>query len=309
MNRILMLLACLLLLSASPAPAQSGANVLLVINEASADSGRIAEHYARVRSVPSGQVLPITVDNADEIERAVFDAQIQTPIATWLLQHAAQDRILYIVLTKGIPLRIKGTPGRDGTVASVDSELTLLYGRLVGRNPTVAGMLANPYFLGSAPVSQARTFSHEMSDLYLVTRLDGYTVEDVIGLVDRGAAPAGEGRILLDQKVVFDDPGGNEWLEAAADRLTKSGFGDRVVLETSSWVLSGEKNVLATCRASTWLSRSTWPCATSAGRPWWWATRCARHFRARCCSHPTSTKGSIRSPSCRRCLPPGACRC
>jgi len=239
-----MLLACLLLLSASPAPAQSGANVLLVINEASADSGRIAEHYARVRSVPSGQVLPITVDNADEIERAVFDAQIQTPIATWLLQHAAQDRILYIVLTKGIPLRIKGTPGRDGTVASVDSELTLLYGRLVGRNPTVAGMLANPYFLGSAPVSQARTFSREMSDLYLVTRLDGYTVEDVIGLIDRGAAPAGEGRILLDQKVVFDDSGGNEWLKAAADRLTESGFGDRVVLETSSRVLSGEKNVL-----------------------------------------------------------------
>jgi uncharacterized protein (TIGR03790 family) len=174
----------------------------------------------------------------------VFDAQIQAPIAAWLRQHAAQDRILYIVLTKGIPLRIKGTLGRDGTVASVDSELTLLYGRLVGRNPTAAGMLPNPYFLGSAPVPQARTFSHEMSDIYLVTRLDGYTVEDVMGLIDRGAAPAGEGRILLDQKVVFDDSGGNERLKAAADRLTKSGFGDRVVLETSSRVLSGEKNVL-----------------------------------------------------------------
>jgi len=244
MNRALLLLACLSLLSAPPALAQSGANVLLVVNEASADSGRIAEHYARVRSVPPDQVLRIKLDVADEIDRAVFDAQIQAPIATWLRQHAAQDRILYILLTKGIPLRIKGTFGRDGTVASVDSELALLYERLAGHDPTVVGMLINPYFLDSAPVAQAKTFSHQAFNLYLVTRLDGYTVEDVIGLIDRGAAPVREGRIFLDQMVASDNPRGNEWLKAAADRLTKSGFGDRVVLDASSQVLSGEKNVL-----------------------------------------------------------------
>jgi uncharacterized protein (TIGR03790 family) len=230
--------------SASSAFAQSGANVLLVVNDASTDSGRIAEHYARVRSVPPDQVIRVKVDVADEIDRTVFNAQIQAPITTWLRQHAAQDRILYIVLTKGIPLRIKGSPGRDGTIASVDSELTLLYQRLVGHDPTVVGRLANPYFLGTTLVAQAKTFSHEAFDLYLVTRLDGYTVEDVTGLIDRGAAPVREGRILLDQMVAFDNPGGNEWLKAAADGLTKSGFGDRVVLDTSSQVLGGEKDVL-----------------------------------------------------------------
>ena len=244
MNRTLVLAASLALLLPSLAFAQSGANVLLVVNEASSDSARIAEHYTRVRSVPAEQVLRIKAEVADEIERPVFEAQIQTPIAVWLRQHAAQDRILYIVLTKGIPLRVKGTSGREGTVASVDSELTLLYRRLLGATPPVAGLIDNPYFLGGAPVALAKTFSHQASDLYLVTRLDGFTVSDVLALIDRGAAPVREGRILLDHKAGLDDPVGNHWLKAAADRLTALGFGERVVNEATEQVLSGEKNVL-----------------------------------------------------------------
>ena len=238
------LVALLWLVSASPALAQSGANVLLVVNEASADSGRIAEHYARVRSVPPEQVLRIRVEVADEIERSAFGAQIQDPIALWLRQHAAQDRILYIVLTKGIPLRIRGTSGREGTGASVDSELTLLYRRLTGADAPLAGRLANPYFLGAAAIAQAVAFNHQAFDLYLVTRLDGYTVEDVTGLIDRGAAPVAEGRILLDQAATLKDPGGDAWLKSAADRLTGSGFGDRVMLDTSANFVTGEKNLL-----------------------------------------------------------------
>ncbi len=240
----MLLLSAAALAVASPAFAQSGANVLLVVNEASPTSGRIGDHYARVRSVPSDQVLRIKVDADDEIDRAAFDAQIQAPIAAWLRQHFAQDRILFIVLTKGVPLRVSGTSGREGTTASVDSELTLLYRRLVGSTPAIDGKVNNPYFLGAAPIAQAKRFSRDSSDLYLVTRLDGYTVEDVIGLIDRGAAPSREGRILLDQKAGVVDAAGNDWLAAAADRLSKMGFAKRVVLETTSRVLTDQKNVL-----------------------------------------------------------------
>src|ERR1035437_4799092 len=116
MRRTLFLLAlAALAFTASPALAQSGDNVLLIVNESSAESGRIAEAYARTRGVPQTQVLRITVDaSADETERAVFDSQIQAPIAEWIRRNSAQDRILFIVLTKGIPLRIKGTSGRGG---------------------------------------------------------------------------------------------------------------------------------------------------------------------------------------------------
>lgn len=242
---LLLVFALALLTLAGPAFAQTADNVLLVANESSADSLRIAEHYVHVRGVPPGQLLRVKVDAAaDEIERDVFNLQIQLPIANWLRGHAAQDRILYIVLTKGIPLRVKGTAGRTGTVASVDSELTLLYRRLLGGDPALAGPLANPYYLGEAAIASAKPSTHRTTDLYLVTRLDGYTVDDVLKLVDRGAAPSREGKIVLDQKATLIDAGGDRWLKATADWMTANGFGDRVVLDTSSRVLMGEKNVL-----------------------------------------------------------------
>jgi uncharacterized protein (TIGR03790 family) len=245
MSRTPFLVALALVAATPSAFAQSGENVLLVVNETSADSARIAEHYARARAVPQAQVLRIKVDAAaDDIERAVYAAQIETPVAAWIRRNSAQDRILYIVLTKGIPLRIKGTSGRGGTVAGVDSELTLLYRKLTGVEPPIAGPLANPYFLGDASISQAKMFSHQTSDIYLVTRLDGYTVDDVLKVIDRGAAPVMEGKVLLDQKSGFTEAGGDTWLKAAADWLTVHGFGDRVVLETTSRVLANEKAVL-----------------------------------------------------------------
>src|SRR5436190_855361 len=89
---------------------------------------RVAHH----RPGPAEQRLRVTTVTTDEITRPDFERQIQAPIADWLQRHQAQDRILYIVLTKGMPLRITGTIGRSGTIASVDSELTLLYRRMTG---------------------------------------------------------------------------------------------------------------------------------------------------------------------------------
>jgi uncharacterized protein (TIGR03790 family) len=242
---LLLLPTLVVSLLAAPALAQTGDNVLLVVNQAASDSVRIGEHYARVRGVPKTQVLRITVDAAaDEIERPAFDSQIQGPIAAWIRRASAQDRILYIVLTKGIPLRIRGTSGRSGTTASVDSELTLLYRRLTGEEPLLVGPLANPYFLGDAPIAEARPFSHRALDIYLVTRLDGYTLDDVLKLIDRGATPVREGRILLDGRAAADVAGGNTWLKATADWMAGHGFGDRVVLDTTGRVLTGEKDVL-----------------------------------------------------------------
>ena len=234
----------LLLALAASAGAQSGLNVLVVTNDRLLDSARIAEHYARARSVPGEQVLHLQVDPGDEVERAVFDQQIQGPIVEWLGKHAAHDRILYIVLAKGVPLRIRGTAGRNGTAASVDSELTLLYRRLTGVGAQVIGPVPNPYYLGERPVAQAERFSHASQDVFLVTRLDGFTAADALALVDRGAAPSAEGRILLDQKAALDDTGGNRWLQQAADWMAANGFGERVELDTTSRVLRDRQGVL-----------------------------------------------------------------
>lgn len=245
MRRACSLLAFMALAVARPGFSQTADNVLLVVNQASSDSVRVAEHYARVRGVPQSQVLRLKIDAAaDEVDRQVFERDIQGPIAAWLQRNSAQDRILYLVLTKGIPVRVAGPIGRNGTVASVDSELTLLYRRLTGEAPALAGPVPNPYYLGDAPIEQAKTFSRQAFDLYLVTRLDGYTADDVLKLIDRGAAPVRDGRILLDRSSTPDTAGGNAWLKAAADWMTAHGFGDRVVLETTGRALAPRQTVL-----------------------------------------------------------------
>jgi hypothetical protein len=80
------------------------------------------------------------------------------------------DRILYLVLTKGVPLRIAGTTGFEGMIASVDSELTLLYRRLAGDNVQTRGRIDNPYFLGARPVAEAKAFTHRDHDIAFAGR-------------------------------------------------------------------------------------------------------------------------------------------
>jgi uncharacterized protein (TIGR03790 family) len=231
---------------AATAAAQSGANVLVVANASNPVSVQIAQHYARARSIPAENVIALTTlpaDVSEAVSRPVYERLIERPIADWLSLHSAHDRILYIVLTKGIPLRVEGTLGRKGTQASVDSELTLLYRALTGRPVAPHGHIENPYFSAQAATGEFKQFTHKDYDIFLVTRLDGFTLADVLALIDRGGSPTRDGRILFDQRAALDDPG-NIWLREAAERLTKDGYGKRVVLETTSKILEDEPNVL-----------------------------------------------------------------
>ena len=229
---------------AGPAAAQDGTNVLLVVNDASPDSRQIGEHYAAVRGVPRENIVRLQTPPVEEVERRLYDSDIEFPILRRITSTARQDRILYIVLTKDVPLRIRGTAGLRGTTASVDSELTLLYQRLLGHRLLPFGRLNNPYFHGDRPTSDIQPFSHATQGMYLVTRLDGFTVADVLQLIDRGAAPARDGVFVLDQRSELKSSIGNAWLVQAAERLTSAGLAERVVLDTSAKVVSGRKPVL-----------------------------------------------------------------
>ena len=147
---------CLLAAAATSVHAQSGANVLIVQNELSAESKDIAARYADARGIPAANILTLKIETVTEdIERRGFDARIEGPISVWFTRNNAHDRILYIVLTKGIPLRIRGTGGLNGTVASVDSELTLLYRKLLGLSVPPAGRVPNPFFAGDGAIDSA----------------------------------------------------------------------------------------------------------------------------------------------------------
>src|SRR5687767_14358212 len=154
------LLITVLLFSTSieAAEAQSSQNVLVVINDASPASQRVGEHYIRARGIPDANVVKLRTSTDEEISRALFLTSIEQPISSAIARGGLFDRILYIVLTKGIPLRINGTEGLEGTVSSVDSELTLLYRRMTGAAVPVRGPIDNPYFLGARNVTDAKRF-------------------------------------------------------------------------------------------------------------------------------------------------------
>src|SRR5262249_45232573 len=128
------------------AEAQSAANVLLVVKSTSAASGSVSRYYAQRRGVPQDNVCPVTTSATESTSRAAYAAQIEQPIWQCIASLRSQDRILYIVLTKDVPIRISGTGGRTGTNSSVDSELTLLYRRRTGQQAPVAGFVPNPYY-------------------------------------------------------------------------------------------------------------------------------------------------------------------
>ena len=224
-----------LAVSASPAFAQTAENVMVVINDASPESVRIGEYYAAKRNIPPENVVRLKTVVADELDRPAYEFFIEVPISAALTRHETQDRIHYIVLTKGIPLRVRGTGGLEGTTASVDSELTLLYRRLLGIPIPPAGRVPNPYYLGTSLPSGAQRFAHRTHDIYLVTRLDGFTVDDVVKLIDRGAAPQNEGVFVLDERAaLIGNRVGDEWLRSAAERLATDGLEGRVQLDRST---------------------------------------------------------------------------
>jgi len=180
-----------------PPAAGRAVNTLVVVNSRDPSSVRIGERYRRSRQMPASRVVAIDAETREEITRRAFEEQIRVPVEAALRERALTDSIDFIVLARGIPLRI-----RDGGW-SVDAFLggARLGRRPVrGRHPDSLRTLANPYFGRNEP------FSSRRHGFYLVTRLDGYTEEDAIALIERseqaeargGALRAGAGLFLLD---------------------------------------------------------------------------------------------------------------
>ncbi|MSV29169.1 MAG: TIGR03790 family protein [Bryobacterales bacterium] len=229
--------ASLAVAACTPAvPGQTSENVLLVVNQTSSVSRRIGDYYTQKRHVPLANVCRISAPSEEAISREIYSKQVEAPIARCLAGGNLVEKILYIVTTLEVPLKIDDPPLPAGPqMASVDSELTLLYAKLKGRKVTLPGVLNNPYF-GKKGVP----FNHSRFPMYLVTRLAGYDFDDVRGLIDRSLTAVNRGRIVLDLKSSASGDG-NDWLRDTARLLPK----ERVFLEESAKVVYNERDVIA----------------------------------------------------------------
>lgn len=214
---------------------QTADNVLVVVNQASPLSRQIGEYYALRRHIPTTNVCRLNGKADEEISRDDFDKQIAAPVAALLRSRHLEDKILYLVTTSGVPLRIQGNGGQLAEAASVDSELALLYSDMRGKPHALPAGIANPFFGKMGAV-----FRHPDFPIYLVTRLAGYDFQDVKGLVDRALLARNRGKFVIDLKASDSTPG-NDWLRQAARALPR----DRVVLDQSAAVLSNQADVIA----------------------------------------------------------------
>jgi uncharacterized protein (TIGR03790 family) len=224
-----------MLIVAVGACAQTPAQVLVVVNKKSPTSTAIGQYYMNRRAIPAANLCVIDTPPEDDISHAVYEADIEKPIGSFLAARKLQESILYVVTTQGVPLRITGKPAdrlRD-TGASVDSELTLLYQKLHGVTIPLEGPRPNPFFR-----SRYAPFLHPQFPMYMVTRLAGYDMTDMKALVDRALAARNVGKFVIDLRA--DNNDGNQWLRAAALLIPS----DRLILDDSAKVLTGLREVI-----------------------------------------------------------------
>ena len=214
---------------------QTADNVLVVVNQASHLSRQIGDYYVLRRHIPMSNVCRLNAKADEEISRDDFDNQIAGPIVAFLHSAYLEDKILYIMTTSGVPLRIHGNGGQLAEAASVDSELTLLYSDMRAKPHALPAGIANPFFGKMGAI-----FRHPDFPIYLVTRLAGYDFPDVKGMIDRALQARNRGKFVIDLKASDSTPG-NEWLRQAARALPR----DRVVLDESATVLSDQADVIA----------------------------------------------------------------
>ena len=204
-----------LLLFPRPARALDASNVLVIYNQASAEGAEIASYYAAAR--PGVSLLAIqNVPTGEVISASLYLSQIRQQVLG-----ALNGNIDCIVTTKGLPLRIDnpydsslGVPSYQWSrFSSLESELaridTISSRALMGNQYMFWGgnpYAYNPYY--QAMASGDGHFDQQAYGTRLAARLDGFSVADVKGAIDRAKqamqGPPGYGLALDDHPNLTD---------------------------------------------------------------------------------------------------------
>lgn len=221
----------------SIAQADSYNDVLLVINNSSSISDSVGSYFAHARSIPEKNIVHITASTAEEIDNVQFE-NIRHQIESYLISNNLQDSINYIVTTKGVPLKVMRQDVNANS--SFENELALIlgpYSTYIGK----VGKLPSPYY------KKRENFSRIKYGFYIVTRLDGYTFQDIKGIIDRSSVSFNS--IPSEAQFIFDTdplwtavPILNKNMRNAADSLSARGLS--TMLDTTTTFLTNKNNVL-----------------------------------------------------------------
>lgn len=192
--------------------------VLVVINASSSESREIGAYYRIKRQIPKENVVMISVSTTENVDMSEYQTGILNPIQTAIRNSKYQ--IDYIVLTSGTPIRLENDNGFsvDGHLATMNMNLAPIR----DLNATDINRCRNPYYGATEP------FSSKKFNMFLVTRLIGYTVDDAKKLVDNSlAATAKQGPFFFDEASNRTQGGYGELqstLKRSFDNLKEKGF-------------------------------------------------------------------------------------
>lgn len=189
-------------------------DVAVIVNVNSEASQTIGSYFKAQRGIPDQNIITVSCSTAEEIDELEFSS-LRSQVETYLQANNLVNSINYIVTTKGLPLKVYrgGSFTTSSPSASVESELMCIlgsYASYIG----ASGRYYSPYY------SKSVHFSRASQGIYLVTRLDGYTTQEVLDLIDR-SGPARQvssaSRYVLDQDPAWDAsaPYLNDYLESA----------------------------------------------------------------------------------------------
>ena len=107
-------------LAAAPPALLAGndpSGVVLLVNEDSPDSVAVATHYAAKRLLPAKQVVRLRVPAKPDLAFEEFRACVEEPLRAHLSREGLEERARCLVLTKGIPVRVRFSRGFVSTAA------------------------------------------------------------------------------------------------------------------------------------------------------------------------------------------------
>ena len=224
-----MLATCLLFAIGALQQDSPADHVMVVINQPSMESVEIGSYYRAMRKIPRENVVFVDVSRTEEVTESEYKSAIEDKVRDAIKKSPHQ--IDYIVLTKGIPIRIAvKTYSVDALLAAMDVPFTPMNNR-----PDEADIRSriNPYYKKDEP------FSSKKYGFYLVTRLDGYDVNDAKALVDHSlAAKASKGPFFFDEAGNRNGSGYGDMQKTLAEAdqvLAKKGF-DATLETTAAFV-------------------------------------------------------------------------
>ena len=215
-----------------------GEGVAVLFNSRLPESRDVAEHYAKLRSVPVGQLIGLPLSSGHTISRREFSVGLEQPLVDELLErrllNGKTGSIRYLVLCWGVPVRVdkddslneegrsKAAPQLRRNEASVDSELAML--PQLGQTPKRFGFIGNPVFRQTSA-----TAISPANGVLMVARLDGPSPDLAKRLVDRAiTAETGGlwGRAYIDLRGIAKGKlkAGDDSLRKAAEVMQQSGF-------------------------------------------------------------------------------------